>query len=197
MSAEPYVHPSAEVDEPGALGPGTRVWHLARVAAGAVVGADCTLGRNVFLGAGTVVGDRVKIGNGANVFGARIESEAFIGPMALLMQDARPRSTNPDGSLKGDGDWTSAPVHVRRGATVAGGAMVLPGVTVGEWAMVSAGAVVHQDVPAHAIVAGNPARAVGLACRCGARLVDGGCPACGATYAVDDDPVRRIAPGGG
>jgi UDP-2-acetamido-3-amino-2,3-dideoxy-glucuronate N-acetyltransferase len=75
--------------------------------------------------------------------------------------------------------------------------MVLPGVTVGEWAMVSAGAVVHQDVPAHAIVAGNPARAVGLACRCGARLVDGGCPACGATYAVDDDPVRPIAPGGG
>jgi UDP-2-acetamido-3-amino-2,3-dideoxy-glucuronate N-acetyltransferase len=113
------------------------------------------------------------------------------------MQDARPRSTNADGSLKGPGDWTAAPVRVRRGATVAGGAMVLPGVTVGEWAMVSAGAVVHRDVPAHAIVAGNPARVVGLACRCGARLVDGDCPVCGMRYAIDDDPVRPLGPGGG
>ena len=140
------------------------------------------------------MGDRVKIGNGANVFGATIEPEAFIGPMASLMEDARPRATNADGSRKGPGDWTARPVHIGRGATVSGGALVLPGVVVGEWAMVAAGAVVHRDVPAHAIVAGHPAREVGLACRCGERLVDGRCPACGLEYAVDEEPVRLLAP---
>jgi acetyltransferase-like isoleucine patch superfamily enzyme len=196
MSAESFVHPSAEVDEPGAIGPATRVWQLVRVMRGAVVGAECSLGRGVFLGEGTVVGDRVKIGNGANIYGATIESEAFIGPMALLMEDARPRATNPDGSRKGPADWTATPVHVGRGATICGGALILPGVTVGAWAMVSAGAVVHRDVPPHAIVAGNPAREVGLACRCGDRLVDARCPSCGTAYAVDDDPVHPIAPMG-
>jgi acetyltransferase-like isoleucine patch superfamily enzyme len=177
-----FVHPTAEVDEGALVGDGTKVWHQAQLMRGAQVGRDCTIGKGVFISGSAEIGDRVKVGNYANVMGATIESEAFIGPNAYLMEDAAPRACNADGTPKGPGDWTPHPVTVLHGATVGGGALVLPGVVVGEWAMVAAGAVVHRAVAMHALVGGNPARQVGWVCRCGRPLDASLRCECGAVY---------------
>ena len=164
-----FVHPTAEVD--GAeVGEDSKVWHQAQLLAGASLGRECTVGKGAFLSSTASVGDLVKIGNYASIMGARVEDEAFIGPQAYLMEDAHPRATNADGTRRGPGQWEPRPVLVRRGATIGGGALVLPGVVVGEWAMIAAGAVVHKDVPAYGLVAGNPGRQVGWACGCGQTL---------------------------
>jgi UDP-2-acetamido-3-amino-2,3-dideoxy-glucuronate N-acetyltransferase len=183
-----FVHPTAEVADPRMIGPGTRIWHQAQVMPDATVGAECTLRKGVFVGSGSRVGDRVKIGNGANLFGPIIEDEAFIGPLVSLLEDRHPRATNPDGTRKATADFTRAPALIRRGASIGAAAVILPGVVVGHFAMVSAGAVVHKEVPDYAIMAGNPARQVGFACRCGLTLDDDLTCTCGRTY-------RRAATG--
>jgi UDP-2-acetamido-3-amino-2,3-dideoxy-glucuronate N-acetyltransferase len=188
-----FIHPTAEVPDGAAVGEGSKVWHQAQLLPGATVGRDCTIGKGAFLSGTAVLGDLVKVGNAANVMGARVEDAAFIGPQAYLMEDPRPRATNPDGGRRGPGDWRSSPVTVRHGATVGGGALVLPGVTVGEWAMVAAGAVVHRDVPAHGLVAGNPARQVGWVCSCGDTLDEAlVCPACARTHELEGDRLREV-----
>ncbi|MEP7020149.1 MAG: acyltransferase [Pseudonocardiales bacterium] len=180
-----FVHPTAEVD--GAeVGAGSNVWHQAQLMAGATLGRDCTVGKGAFLSSTAAVGDLVKIGNYATVMGARVEDEAFIGPQSYLMEDPHPRATNPDGTRRGPGEWEPRPVLVRRGATVGGGALVLPGVVVGEWAMIAAGAVVHKDVPAYGLVGGNPARQIGWACLCGLTLDAELRCGCGRNYVLHD-----------
>ena len=181
----PFVHPTAEV-EGAQVGADTKVWHQAQLLAGATLGRECTVGKGAFLSSTATVGDLVKIGNYASVMGARVEDEVFIGPQAYLMEDAHPRATNPDGTRRGPGQWEPRPVVVRRGATIGVGALVLPGVVVGEWAMVAAGAVVHKDVPAYGLVGGNPGRQIGWACRCGLTLGADHTCTCGRSYDLDD-----------
>jgi acetyltransferase-like isoleucine patch superfamily enzyme len=174
---------SGWLDDGAVAGGGTRLWHHAQISAGAIVGDDCTLGKGGFIGSGSTIGHRVKIGNYANVFGARIGDEAMICPGALLLEDPAPRATTPDGRRKGPGDWDARPVTVGAAATIGAGAMIAPGVTIGEHALVAIGAVVLRDVPAHALVIGNPAHQIGWACRC-ANTLDSQlkCPACSRTY---------------
>jgi UDP-2-acetamido-3-amino-2,3-dideoxy-glucuronate N-acetyltransferase len=187
----PRIHPTAEVASGARIGAGTSVWNQAQVREGARIGADCIIGKNVYVDAGVVVGDRVKVQNNASLYhGATIEDGAFIGPHVCLANDREPRSINPDGSLKTDDDWTVSPVLVRAGASIGAGSVVLPGVTVGRWAMVGAGSVVTHDVNDHELVVGNPARRRGSACACGQPLPDGddrrpfagSCPGCGRAF---------------
>ena len=177
----PYIHPSAEAD-PDLIGAATKIWHEAQVMPGARVGARCTIGKSAFVGDGTVLGDDVKVGNHADVFGALVDDAAFLGPHSCLLEDPSPRSLTVDGTRRGPGDFTRRPVRVGTGASIGAAAVVLPGVTIGEHALVGAGAVVHRDVDAHAVVTGNPARQVGWVCRCGDRLDDEHRCACGLSY---------------
>lgn len=165
------IHSSADVAADAQIGAGTRVWHQAQVRERAHVGADCILGKGVYIGEGVVVGDRCKIENGASLFeGVTLEEGVFIGPHVIFANDRFPRAVNPGGSLKGADDWTVERSLVRHGASVGAGAVVLPGVTIGPWAMVGAGSVVTADVPAQALVRGNPARIAGWVCVCGRPL---------------------------
>jgi UDP-2-acetamido-3-amino-2,3-dideoxy-glucuronate N-acetyltransferase len=182
MEASYFVHPTAEVPEQPRIGAGTRIWHQAQVLDGAVIGEDCTLGKGAFVGAGARIGRLVKLGNYANVFGATVEDEAFIGPMACILEDRNPRATNPDGTRQGPGDFVPAPATIRRGATIGAAAVILPGVIIGRYALIAAGAIVHRDVPDHAIMAGNPARQVGYACLCGQTLDERFSCSCGRRY---------------
>ncbi|MET9661652.1 phosphopantetheine-binding protein [Streptomyces sp. NPDC006510] len=177
-------------DAGASVGEGTRLWHQSQVADGAVVGADCTLGKGSFIGAGSTIGDRVKIGNYANVFGADVGDEAMICPGVLVLEDPAPRATTPDGRRKGPQDWTRHPVTISTGATIGAAAVIAPGVTVGPHALVALGAVVMRDVPAHGLVIGNPARQVGWVCRCGHTL-DAAlrCTDCPRTYRRDGDEL--------
>ncbi|OXM60010.1 acyltransferase [Amycolatopsis vastitatis] len=193
---EPFVEASADVGPGARIGAGTRVWHQAQVADGVEIGTGCTLGKSCYIGSGSRIGDNVKIGNHADVFGAQLDDDVMISPQVVLTEDRTPRATRPDGQRQGPGDWTSAPVIVRRGATVGAGARVAPGIEIGPYALVGIGAVVLRDVAAHALVLGNPARAVGWVCRCAGTLDDRlRCPRCERTYELAADLLTKIQVG--
>lgn len=171
MAVEVRVHPSAEVEDGATVGAGTAVWQLAHIRAGAVVGAGCTIGRGVFIDEDVRLGDRVKVQNHALVYRpARVGDGVFIGPAVVLTNDVYPRAVNVDGTSKGAGDWSAVGVTLGEGCAIGARAVLLPGVTVGRWAMVAAGAVVVADVRDFALVAGVPARERGWVGRAGRPL---------------------------
>jgi acetyltransferase-like isoleucine patch superfamily enzyme len=181
------IHPTADVSPGAAIGENTRVWHQAQVREGAVLGADCIVGKGVYIDFGVQVGNRVKIQNGALLYhGLTVEDGVFIGPQACFTNDLRPRAITPDGRLQTDADWTVGATRVCYGASIGAGAIILPNVTIGSFAMVAAGAVVTRSVPPHTLVIGSPARTAGLVCRCGRRLAPRSpawyCAACDWTY---------------
>lgn len=148
-----YVHPQGLCESPH-VGEGTRVWAFAHVLPGARIGRDCNICDHVFIENDVVLGDRVTVKCGVQLWdGVRVEDDAFIGPNATFANDPFPRSRQrPD-------RFTAT--LVSRGASVGANATILPGVTIGRGAMVGAGAVVTRDVPPYAIVVGNPARITG------------------------------------
>lgn len=167
----PRVQSGADVAEDAVLGAGTVVWGLAQVREGARLGEGCVVGRGAYVDAGVHIGHRCKLQNNALVYApAWVGDGVFVGPGAILTNDVRPRAIRPDGGRKGGADWTPAGVVVEDGAAIGAGAVVVAGVRIGRWAMVGAGAVVTRDVPAHALVAGNPARRIGWVGRAGVRL---------------------------
>jgi len=182
-----FVHPNGlcESDEVGA---GTRVWAFAHVMAGARVGRDCNIGGGCFVEAGAVVGDRCVIKNGVQLWeGVHLADAVFVGPNATFTNDLRPRAGRPGGG------FDLVETRVASGATIGANATIVCGAAIGEHAFVAAGAVVSRDVPAHALVAGAPARRVGWVCVCASRLdADLAC-ACGRSYRLVDDR-RGLAP---
>lgn len=160
----PFLHPQALVDAGAVVGPRTRVWAFAHLAAGARVGADCNVCDHTFVEGGVTVGDRVTLKCGVYLWsGVSVEDDVFIGPAVVFTNDLRPRSKQyPPEFL---------PTRLRQGCSLGAGAILLPGLTIGRWAMVGAGSVVTQDVPDHALVLGNPARFRSWICQCGAKLV--------------------------
>ena len=147
-----FQHPQALVESPR-IGPRTRVWAFAHVLPGAVIGADANVCDHVFIENDVIVGDRVTIKCGVQLWdGLRIEDDVFIGPNVTFTNDLLPRSKQP---------FTPLQTRVCKGATVGANATILPGLTIGQSAQVAAGAVVTRDVPRNAIVRGNPARISG------------------------------------
>ncbi len=190
----PFVHPTAEISPDALIGEGTKIWHQAQVREGAVVGRNCVIGKAAYVDHDVTVGDNVKIQNGALIYhGATIEDGVFIGPQACLANDLRPRAITPEGEPKGVDDWEVTPTLVRYGASIGAGAIVLPGVTVGRFAMIAAGAVVTRDVVAHALLVGVPGRVERFVCACGAaleRVADAwSCSGCLRRYEITADGV--------
>ncbi|HEX2141556.1 MAG TPA: DapH/DapD/GlmU-related protein [Candidatus Limnocylindria bacterium] len=192
MSQRPArIHPTADVAAQATIGPGTSIWNQAQVREGARIGAGCIIGKNVYVDAGVVIGDNVKVQNNVSLYhGVTVEDGVFIGPHVCFTNDRLPRAINPDGSLKTDDDWEVSPILVRHGAALGANSTILPGVTIGRWALVGSGSVVTRDVADHELVAGNPARRIGSACSCGQPLRDaadgrpfeGACPRCGRPF---------------
>jgi acetyltransferase-like isoleucine patch superfamily enzyme len=123
------------------IGDNTRVGTFVEIQRGAVVGANCKVQSHSFI-----------------CDGVTIEDDVFVGHGVLFINDRNPRATTEQGGLQTDSDWVLEPTLVRRAASLGSGAIILGGVTVGEQALVGAGAVVTRDVPAGAVVVGNPAR---------------------------------------
>jgi acetyltransferase-like isoleucine patch superfamily enzyme len=165
------IHSSAEVSPRASLGEGTQVWHGVQIREGVSIGHECILGKGVYIDFDVQIGSRCKIQNNASVFhGATLEDGVFIGPHACITNDRLPRAITPQGDLKTSDDWVVGPTVLKYGSAIGAGAIVLPGVTVGRFALVGSGAIVTRDVPDHGLVVGNPARIVGFVCACGGRL---------------------------
>jgi UDP-2-acetamido-3-amino-2,3-dideoxy-glucuronate N-acetyltransferase len=128
---------------------------------GCTVGDETRLGTFVEIQKGARVGARCKISSHTFICeGVRVEDEVFVGHGVMFINDRRPRATRADGTPQTEADWTLEPTIVRRGASIGSNATILCGVEIGERAIVGAGAVVTRDVPAGAVVAGNPARVI-------------------------------------
>lgn len=150
-----YIHPLADV-KATSIGADTRIWQFCVVFAGAKIGAGCNVCAHVLIENDVVIGDNVTIKSGVQLWdGVRVEDNVFIGPNVTFTNDLYPRSkVYPDSYLQ---------TTIRAGASIGANATILPGRTIAEGAMIGAGAVVTRDVPANAIVQGNPARIVGYA----------------------------------
>lgn len=166
-----YIHPSADVSPQAVIGSGVRIWHQAQVRERAHIGANCIIGKGAYIDFDVSIGANVKIQNGVYVYhGVTIEDGVFLGPGVCLTNDKLPRAINPDGALKSDADWQVSLTLVKQGASLGACSVILPGVTIGRFALIGSGAVVTRDVPDHGLVYGNPARLHGYVCRCGQPL---------------------------
>lgn len=191
-----FIHPSAVVDADAEIGAGTRIWHFCHVMSGAKLGEDCMLGQNCFVAQGVRLGRAVRVQNNVSLYeGVELEDEVFCGPSVVFTNVTRPRAFV---SRKGEYHRTL----VRRGATLGANCTVLPGVTIGQFAFVGAGAVVTRDVAPYSLVVGTPARPVGWVSRSGERLEfdatgHASCPRTGEEYRLAQGGVaqRGVAAG--
>lgn len=155
MESKYFVHESSYIDEDVEIGEGTRIWHFCHIQKGARIGKNCTLGQNVNISNNVRIGNHVKIQNNVSVYeGVELEDGVFCGPSCVFTNDLTPRAEFPKGSAG------YKKTLVKHGASIGANATIVCGHTIGEYAMIAAGAVVTKDVPAYTLVAGAPARII-------------------------------------
>lgn len=159
-----FVHESSYIDKNSTIGRGTRIWHFSHILKDSVVGESCIIGQNVSIGPNVNIGNRCKIQNNVSVYpGVTLEDEVFCGPSCVFTNVYNPRAFI---ERKHEFKQTC----VKKGATIGANATIVCGVTIGEYTMIGAGAVIKCDVADHAIVAGVPAKQIGWSCKCGTTL---------------------------
>lgn len=167
------IHSHALVDEGAIIGSRTRIWAFAHVLSGAVIGMDCNICDHTFVEGKVRIGNRVTLKCGVYLWdGLVLEDDVFVGPCVAFTNDVRPRSRQHHEHYP--------TTLLRQGCSIGANATILPGLTIGQWAMVGAGSVVTRDVPDFALVVGNPGRFRAWICRCGQKLgnLSGGIAAC-------------------
>ena len=151
-----FVHESSYIDDDVEIGEGTKIWHFCHIQKGARIGKNCSLGQNVNVSNHVIIGNNVKIQNNVSVYeGVELEDGVFCGPSCVFTNDLTPRAEFPKGSPG------YKKTLVKHGASIGANATIVCGHTIGEYAMVAAGAVVTRDVEPYMLVAGVPAKVVG------------------------------------
>ena len=149
-----FVHPTAICDNGAKIGKGTKIWHFVHVCKDTNIGENCILGHCVYIDSGVIIGNNCKFQNNVNVYhGVTIGNNVFVGPNATFTNDMYPRAEI----------WNNSRLvktEVKEGVSIGAGAVIICGITLGEYCVVGAGAVVTKDVPPYSLVVGNPARII-------------------------------------
>lgn len=191
MSEEYFAHPTAVIDEKCKIGGGTKIWHFSHVMPDCEIGEGCNLGQNVVVSPGVVLGQNVKVQNNVSIYtGIICEDDVFLGPSMVFTNILNPRSA----IVRRD---QYVETRVKKGASIGANATILCGNTIGEYALIGAGAVVTKDVPAYGLVIGNPARQSGWVSEYGHKLkfnTEGHatCPESDQQYILNNNQVRKV-----
>lgn len=159
-----YAHPTAIVDEGCTIGKGTKIWHFSHIMPKCVIGENCNIGQNVVVSPDVMIGNNVKVQNNVSIYtGVICEDDVFLGPSAVFTNVINPRS-----GVVRKNEYKQT--LVKKGASIGANATIVCGNTIGEYAFIGAGAVVTKDVPAYALLIGNPARQTGWMSEYGHKL---------------------------
>ena len=161
-----FIHESAYVDAGVKIGKGTKIWHFSHVQSGSTIGEGCILGQNVNIGNNVIIGNKCKVQNNVSIYeGVELEDYVFCGPSMVFTNIKLPRSEFPQ-----RGSEYYLKTLIKKSASIGANATIVCGVALGEYSFIGSGAVVTKDVPAHALVVGNPAKIVGWVDKKGLRL---------------------------
>ncbi|MBL0145314.1 MAG: N-acetyltransferase [Chitinophagaceae bacterium] len=186
-----FIHPSSIIDDNCDIGEGTKVWHFSHIMSGAVIGKNCNLGQNVVVSPKVTLGNNVRVQNNVSIYeGVICEDDVFLGPSAVLTNVINPRSAI---SRKQEFKTTL----IKKGASIGANATIVCGNTIGEYAFIGAGAVVTKNVPAYALIVGNPGKQTGWMSERGQKLIfdeDGKavCAESGEVYKLENNMVRKF-----
>jgi UDP-2-acetamido-3-amino-2,3-dideoxy-glucuronate N-acetyltransferase len=187
------AHETAVIDGGALIGNGTRIWHFSHIMPDSVIGENCNIGQNVVISPGVKLGNNVKVQNNVSVYtGVECEDDVFLGPSCVFTNVINPRS-----SVVRKNEYRKT--IVRKGATIGANATIVCGYEIGEYAFIGAGAVVTKEVPAYALVVGNPARQSGWMSRHGHKLSfdregRATCPESGDIYQIQEGRVSPLNP---
>ena len=186
-----YSHPTAIIDENCLIGSGTKIWHFSHVMSNCVIGENCNLGQNVVVSPQVTLGNNVKVQNNVSIYtGVICEDDVFLGPSMVFTNVINPRS-----AIARKNEYKKT--LVKKGASIGANATIVCGNSIGEYAFIGAGAVVTKEVPAYALVIGNPARQTGWISEFGHKLnFDNNgiavCPESGDQYILSNNTVKKL-----
>jgi len=189
--SEYYKHPTAVIDEGAEIGHGCKIWHFTHIMQGAILGEGCNLGQNVVVSPGVILGRNVKVQNNVSIYtGVICEDDVFLGPSCVFTNVINPRS-----AVNRRNEY--AKTRVGRGASIGANATIVCGHDIGIFAFIGAGAVITKDVPAYALVVGNPARQIGWMSEYGEKIQfdqngNGICPATKDRYLLSNNIVIKL-----
>lgn len=185
-----FSHQTAVIDENCTIGHGTKIWHFSHIMPDCIIGEDCNIGQNVVISPDVVLGRNVKVQNNVSIYtGVICEDDVFLGPSMVFTNVINPRS-----AVNRKSEY--AKTIVKKGASIGANATIVCGNNIGEYAFIGAGAVVTKEVPAYALIVGNPGKQIGWMSEYGGRLEfhDGRavCSKSGQEYSLSNNIVRRL-----
>lgn len=187
-----YSHPSAIIDEGCEIGKDTKIWHFSHIMPNCKLGERCNIGQNVVISPEVILGNNVKVQNNVSIYtGVICEDDVFLGPSCVFTNVINPRS-----AINRRGEY--AKTTVKKGATIGANATIVCGNDIGEYAFIGAGAVVTKNVPAYALLVGNPAKQMGWMSEFGHKLKfdsqnEAICPESGDKYKLVNNSVTKIS----
>ena len=192
MEEEVFIHETAVIDEPCTIGSGSKIWHFSHIMTDSVLGDNCNLGQNVVVSSKVILGNNVKVQNNVSIYtGVICEDDVFLGPSMVFTNIINPRSA----VVRRDKYVSTL---IKRGASIGANATVICGNTIGEFALIGAGAVITRDIAPYSLVVGNPAKQIGWVSEYGNRLEFGEsgkatCDESGQEYLLENNSVRRLS----